>query len=129
MMMTSGDRPSTEDVLMESAFLWSARSTCSRLHVGAVFAKDGRILATGYNGAPTGIPHCEHPCTCAELMRHSVIVSKDASVHLAGCRSQEPCLTAEHAERNAIAWAARHGIALEGSRLFVTHMPCLACSM
>jgi dCMP deaminase len=50
-------------------------------------------------------------------------------VHLEGCRSQEPCTTAEHAERNAIAWAARHGIKLEDSRLFVTHMPCLPCSM
>lgn len=127
--MMSGNRPSVHNTLMGCADLWARRSTCSRLHVGAVFARGQRILGTGYNGAPAGLPHCDHPCTCDELMKKTSIISRAPSVHLAGCRSQEPCLTSEHAERNGIAWAARNGIALEGSHLYVTHMPCYSCSM
>lgn len=97
-------RPSRDSVLMQSAWVWSQRSTCSRLQVGAVFARDGRILVTGYNGAPTRLRHC---------------------IHL----DDSPCTTAEHAERNGIAYAARHGITLQGSTLYVTHMPCSACAM
>ncbi|MCA1800000.1 MAG: hypothetical protein LC650_01735 [Actinobacteria bacterium] len=95
------------------------RSTCPRLHVGAVFSRDGRILVTGYNGAPKGLPHCEHECNCRFYQ----------GVHDEGCRFEQPCLTAEHAERNAIAWAARNGVKLEGCEVHVTHMPCLACAM
>jgi len=97
-------RPSRNDVLMEIAAVIARRSTCSRLAVGCVFALDGRILVTGYNGAPSSLPHCQH-------------------------ESDEPCTTAEHAERNAIAFAARHGVQLEGSTLYVTHSPCLPCAM
>jgi dCMP deaminase len=102
------ERPSRTEVMMETARTFSKRSTCSRLHVGAVFARDGRILVTGYNGAPAGLPHC---------------------VHLGLLNNTEGCTTAEHAERNGIAFAARHGIKLQGSTVYVTHMPCLACSM
>ena len=60
------DRPDRDDTLMGVAYLFAKRSTCSRLHVGAVFSKAGRILVTGYNGAPSGLPHCDHFCDCAE---------------------------------------------------------------
>lgn len=97
-------RPSVESVLMQTAHAFSSRSTCSRLHVGAVLARDSRVIATGYNGAPAGMPHCRH--------------------QTAG----EPCTTAVHAEANAVAFAARYGIATDGATLYVTDSPCLECA-
>ena len=108
-----------ESVLMRSAFLWAERSTCSRLHVGAIFAREGRILVTGYNGAPAGLPHCDHTCSCGG----------DFSLHLSLCPADKPCTTAVHAEQNGISCAAKWGIKLEGSELYVTHMPCLTCAL
>ena len=138
-------RPSRDSILIDSARLWATRSTCSRLGVGAVFARDGRILVTGYNGAPAGMPHCDHTCTCyAEAVgvspagktswgssqwRLEMVRGSDGELHNPTCKSLSPCLESEHAERNGIAWAARNGVKLEGSELFVTHMPCLACAM
>lgn len=119
-------RPDRDEVLMTVAAVFATRSTCSRLHVGAVFSRDGRILVTGYNGAPAGTPHCNHDCDCA-AKQEATEVSADA--HLLYCASLGPCLIAEHAERNAIAWAARHGVRLDGSELHVTHQPCLPCAM
>ncbi len=112
---------------MSTAHLWSKRSTCSRAHVGVVIARDGRTLVTGYNGAPKGLPHCDHVCTCYldEPARHELVVSEDA--HLPDCPSG-PCRNAVHAEANAIAWAACHGVRLEGSVLYTTFSPCLACA-
>jgi dCMP deaminase len=130
---------------MGVAELFAERSTCSRLHVGAVFSRDGRILVTGYNGAPKGLPHCDHVCVCSgEAVEVRVIgrnaegqtkvqmvdcISVDGRWHAKDCTAITPCTTAEHAERNAIAWAARHGVKLEGCEVHVTHMPCLPCAM
>lgn len=114
-------RPSRDQVLMGSARIWAQRSTCSRLQVGAVFARDGRILVTGYNGAPAGLPHCDHTCNCTLDGGHWG--------HNPECNSVQPCTQAEHAERNGIAYAARHGVRLEGSYAYLTDSPCLACSM
>lgn len=86
-----------------SAWVWSHRSTCSRLHVGVVIADHrGVILSSGYNGALSGMPHCNH-------------------------EDNEPCRASVHAEGNAILWAARRGIALEGAQLYTTHEPCVEC--
>lgn len=104
--------------LMDLAKVVSQRGTCSRLQVGVVFSRRGRVISTGYNGAPSGLPHCNHICNC--------FGSPECE---AQCNSQQPCTEAEHAERNAIAFAARHGVALEGTEMHVTHMPCLACAM
>lgn len=101
------DRPSRDKVLMEVAYAFAQRGTCDRARVGATIARDGRVLVTGYNGPPAGLPHCESEC----LARHS-----------AGCT------VAVHAEANAIAYAARHGIGLEGATLYSTHLPCLGCA-
>lgn len=98
-------RPSRDELLTETAFLWAKRGTCSRLQVGCVISRGGRILAQGYNGAPAGLPHCIH----TEL--------------------DGPCTEAEHAEKNAIAWAARNGVRLEGAEMHVTNMPCKSCAM
>lgn len=91
-------------MLMMMAEAASGRSTCSRLHVGAVIAKENRAISTGYNGAPAGLPHCVHE----------------------GVEGM-PCMVAVHAEANAVVFAARHGVPVEGAELFTTHMPCLYC--
>lgn len=115
-------RPSIEHTLMESAKLWARRSTCSRSEVGVVLAsEDNRILATGYNGAPAGLPHCDHECDCDEQ-------GESYESHRANCRKWKPCLVAVHGEANAIAWAARNGIRTDGAKLFTTLAPCYACS-
>lgn len=125
--MPGTERPSRGETLMAVAYLWAKRSTCDRLHVGAVFAREGRILVNGYNGAPAGLPHCDHTCDCEDWPHKPY--PKSVSPHHPDCRSIRPCTIAEHAERNGIAYAARYGIALEGCEVFVTHMPCIACAM
>lgn len=97
-------RPSVESVLMATAWAWAERATCPRLHVGAVLARDGRTISTGYNGPVSGAPHCGD---------HS---------------DGRPCARAVHAEANVIAFAARHGVATAGTTLFVTHSPCVTCA-
>lgn len=97
-------RPTRHDVLMQYAQSMSARSTCNRLSVGCVIGMDGRPLSAGYNGPPKGRPHCKHK------------------------PNSTPCTASIHAERNAIIWAARKGVAIEGADLYVTHMPCLSCA-
>lgn len=87
------------------------RGTCPSAQVGAVAALDGRILATGYNGAPTGLPHCTHD-------PRSGNTPPDATT----------CRTAVHAEANLVAFAARVGARLEGSTVYTTLSPCLACA-
>lgn len=97
-------RPSRDEVMMQVARTIALRSTCGRLKVGAIITLEGRILSTGYNGTPARLPHCQH-----DLDR--------------------PCERAVHAEANAIAFAARHGIATEEAYMFTTHDPCLNCAM
>jgi len=91
------------------------RSTCRRHHVGAVAVKDKHILATGYNGAPSGFPDClELGCLRDELGIPS------------GTR-QEVC-RGIHAEQNVIIQATLHGVSLEGSTIYATHTPCNQCA-
>lgn len=124
-------RPSREETLMVTAHTWAQRSTCSRLQVGAVIAREGRILVQGYNGAPSGMPHCDHSCDCYASVTHPASPSHPevSLMHAGDCASLTPCTVAEHAERNAIAFAARWGVALEGAELVCTHQPCLPCAM
>lgn len=100
---------------MEIARVVATRSTCTRRQVGALLAQNRQILATGYNGVPRGLRHCdERGCLRAELgvpsgERHEL------------CRGL-------HAEQNAIIQAAYHGIAIQGSELYCTHQPCVVCA-
>jgi dCMP deaminase len=119
-------RPSRTRALIETAFIWAERSTCARLHVGAVFARDGRILVQGYNGAPAGLPHCNHDCQCGIDVENEQ--GRQSRSHQKGCPTSTPCTVAVHAEQGAIAWAARSGVSLEGSDLYCTHQPCLPCA-
>lgn len=121
------DRISRESALMKTAYVWASQSTCSRLNVGVVIHREGRILVQGYNGAPAGLPHCNHDCECGwdpESER-----AKLGAGHKLWCPSTQPCTRAVHAEQNAIAFAARHGVKLEGAEMMVTHQPCLSCAM
>ena len=116
------ERLSRDNMLLGVAVIIGQRGTCSRLSVGAVASIDGRIIATGYNGAPSGLPHCDHRCTC----QGEVSVARPHHTLCPGRLTS--CENAEHAERNAIAFAARHGLALKGSEMHVTHAPCLQCA-
>ncbi len=107
-------RPEWKEYFIGIARLVSERSTCTRRKVGAVIVRDKRVLATGYNGAPTGLSHCaETGCIRAKMgvpsgQRHEL------------CRGL-------HAEQNAIIQAAYHGISIKGSTLFCTTLPCSIC--
>ena len=99
-------RITRDEMLMEIARIVARRSTCNRAQVGAVVAQDGRIVSTGYAGAPSGLPHCS-PETC---------------------NTNAPCTRTVHAEAGAISYAARSGIRLEGATLYCTHCPCIDCA-
>jgi dCMP deaminase len=93
----------------------ASRSTCLRRHVGAVLVRDKRILATGYNGAPSGLPHCEE----VGCLRDQMHIPPGERVEL--CRGL-------HAEQNAIIQGALHGVSLQGSVLYCTTQPCVTCA-
>jgi len=108
-------RPSWPEYFMGIARMVTARSTCLRRHVGAILVKDKRILATGYNGAPSGVRHCEE----VGCLRQDSAVPSGMRHEL--CRGL-------HAEQNAIIQAAYHGISITGSTLYCTNKPCVICS-
>lgn len=108
---------------MKIAVAWSEQSTCARLAVGCVIALDGRTLSSGFNGAPRGMRHCDHKCDC-----ESLTYPDGSIVHHEDCQSGPHGCVAVHAEANAIAFAARHGIALLGSTLYTTLTPCVKCA-
>lgn len=109
------NRPSWHDYFMQIAVLVAKRSTCTRRSVGAIIVKDKRILATGYNGAPSGIRHCiETGC-----LRESMKVPSGERHEL--CRGI-------HAEQNAIIQAAYHGVSIQASALYCTNLPCSICA-
>ena len=108
-------RPSWNAYFMEITRLVSQRSTCLRRRVGAVLVKDKRILATGYNGAPSGLPHCLD----VGCMREDNNIPSGQRHEL--CRGL-------HAEQNVIIQAARDGISIKGSILYCTTRPCVICA-
>ena len=108
-------RPSWETYFLEITHLVSRRSTCRRRSVGAILVKDKRILASGYNGAPSGLPHCLEVGCLRELNQ----VPSGERHEL--CRGL-------HAEQNVIIQAARHGIPIQGAALYCTTMPCIICA-
>ena len=95
----------------------SARANCRGRQVGAVLVKADRILATGYNGTAAGMPNCLNG-GCKRCAERTVFESGTA-YDLCSC---------VHAEANAVASAARFGIAIEGATLYTTHQPCFSCA-
>jgi dCMP deaminase len=107
-------RPTWDEYFLMIAKLAATRSTCLAFPVGAVIVKDRQVLATGYNGSPSGTLHCTAQGFCYP--------------GLGTCReSGEFPSRAIHAEANAIAQAAKHGISTHGASIYITLEPCLSC--
>jgi len=109
------DRPSWDQYFMSISRLVSGRSTCLRRKVGAILVLDRRILATGYNGAPAGLPHCEETGCVRERLK----VPPGERHEL--CRGI-------HAEQNAIIQSANYGTGIDGATIYTTHHPCSVCA-
>ena len=108
-------RPSWDEYFMDITHLVSKRSTCLRRQVGSVLVKDKKILATGYNGAPSRIEHClDSGC-----LRQQMGIPSGERHEL--CRGL-------HAEQNGIIQAAYHGVGIQGATLYCTNHPCIICS-
>ena len=113
--MTMPTRPDTDEYFLKVASVVAERATCRRHHIGAVAVRDKHILATGFNGAPSGAKDClELGCLRDEMnipsgTRHEI------------CRGI-------HAEQNVIIQAGLHGVSLEGSTVYCTHTPCVLCA-
>lgn len=109
------ERPSWDEYFMTLAEEVATRTTCLRRPVGAIIVKDKRILATGYNGVPSGLRHCSETGCLRQQMnvpsgqRHEI------------CRGL-------HAEQNAIIQAARYGIDISGASIYITTQPCVVCA-
>jgi dCMP deaminase len=109
------NRPTWEEYFMEITRLVAKRATCLRRQVGAVLVMDKRLLATGYNGAPSGLAHClEVGC----LREKNNIPSGERHELCRGI----------HAEQNAIIQAAFHGVRIQGATLYCTNLPCVICT-
>lgn len=100
-------RPDWDSYFTQIAQAVATRSTCDRAHVGAVLVREKRILATGFNGSPKGLEHC------------------DEAGHL---MVEGHCVRTIHAETNAIIQAALHGVSTKGATCYVTHYPCIHCT-
>ena len=109
------DRLSWDDYFMDITRLVSKRSTCLRRYVGAVIVRDKRILATGYNGAPRGLAHCEETGCLREKLG------------IPSGQKQELC-RGLHAEQNAIIQAALSGVSIENSQIYSVTQPCIICA-
>jgi len=103
------ERPNWDDYFLKIAEDVATRATCDRKLVGAVITFRSRILSTGYNGAPRGLPHCSGETGVG----HELVDGH--------------CVRTAHAEGNAIANAARAGVAIEGGTLYTTASPCYDC--
>lgn len=108
-------RPSWDEYFMEIVNVVKKRSTCLRRQVGALIVKDKRILSTGYNGAPSGLKHCEE----VGCLRDKMNVPSGQRHEL--CRGL-------HAEQNAIVHAANFGVSIKGATIYVTDQPCVLCA-
>lgn len=114
-MSNEKKRPTWDEYFMTLADQVASRTTCMRRSVGAIIVKDKRILATGYNGVPSSLAHCDVVGCLRQRMgipsgqRHEI------------CRGL-------HAEQNAVIQAARHGINIDGASIYITTQPCSLCA-
>ena len=114
-------RPSWDEYFLLIAKLVSTRSTCNSRPTGAVLVKDRQILATGYNGSMPGAPHC-----IDDILPDGTPYCHRRALKVADVDKYNYC-RASHAEANAIAQAARYGVAIKGAALYVTLQPCFVC--
>lgn len=114
--MVEDTRISWDEYFMEMAKLAAKRSTCIRRQVGAVIVQDKHVIATGYNGAPKGIPHCAELGGCYREQNN-----------IPSGERHELC-RALHAEQNAIIQAATYAQGIDGATIYITHQPCVICA-
>jgi dCMP deaminase len=110
-------RPSWDDYFLSLADAASRRSTCSRGRSGCVIVRDKQVLATGYAGSPTGLPHCDD---VGHLLKK--VIEENGQI-------TEHCLRTVHSEQNAICQAAKRGISIQGATLYNRMTPCRTCAM
>lgn len=109
------NRPDWDEYFMDITFLVAQRSTCLRRQIGALIVREKRVLATGYNGAPSGLRHClDTGC-----LREKAGIPSGERHEL--CRGL-------HAEQNAIIQAALHGVTIKDAILYCSHFPCSLCT-
>jgi dCMP deaminase len=109
-------RPSWDEYFMSIVDAVAKRGTCDRGRTGCIIVKDKRILATGYAGSPAGMKHCDE---IGHLMK--TVFEEDGSKHA-------HCVRTVHGEANAIAQAAKYGISIDGSTIYMKLEPCLDCA-
>lgn len=110
-------RPSWDEYFTEIMIAASKRATCDRGRASCVFVKNKQILVTGYVGSPAGFPHCDE---VGHDLRKSFNEDRTISQH---------CVRTVHAEQNALCQAAKRGIAIDGSTVYVNMTPCRVCTM
>lgn len=110
-------RPTWDDYFMEVCDSISKRATCDRGRSGCVIAKNKQVLATGYVGSPSGLPHCDD-------VGHQM----KSVIHEDG-RKTHHCVRTVHAEQNAICQAAKRGVSIDGATLYCRMTPCRTCAM
>jgi dCMP deaminase len=103
---------SFHEIYMELAEKLATRSHCVKAHVGAVLTKDTRIISLGYNGPPAGTHNCDEEWPGVGCPRDS----------------KGSCSLALHAEQNAILYAAKNNVSMQGATLYITLSPCIACA-
>jgi len=107
-MVSQNVRPTVDEYMLQLCSVVATRGTCDRLRAGAVVALDRRVMATGYNGSPPGMPHCDD-------VGHELV-----DTH---------CVRTIHSEHNAILQAAKFGgIGLIGTTLYTLYSPCYQCA-
>lgn len=112
-------RISRDELFIEVALSVAKRSTCLRGQVGAVIVVDKHIVSMGYNGAPPGQPHCiDEGC----LGDEPLLDARGEKIFPNGCTRST------HAETNAVAFAARHGINTDAGTMYCTHATCINCA-
>lgn len=104
-----------KDRYFATAQVWAPASTCMKRQVGAALVKDGHVIATGYNGAPSGEPQCDEAMADGSVLGCFMVDGK--------------CKRSIHAEHNAILQAAQHGHSTKGAVMYVTLEPCHECQM
>ena len=130
-MMT---RPTVEEWALDILRATQARATCDRGRCSALILKESRILASGYVGSPRGMPHCDdvgHEFQETWALSDSAPGETEESHQTESggyLVKKKSCIRTIHAEQNAIAWAAREGIALKGGTLYSTLFPCQSCA-
>lgn len=122
-------RISREEMFSQVCQIVAQRSTCLRSQVGAILVKDGRIISIGYNGPVSGMPACEdiYPWTKHDMNRGKLPSEMVDSLKQKACMGPG-CTRSCHAETNAIAFAAKAGMSVDGCTMYCTMSPCINCA-